>query len=61
MVLDITEKERKILILSLCMSAVEGNYAYDRDIKNDDIKCLLSMLGAGKETVNSAGEFGWGG
>lgn len=61
MVLDITEKERKILILSLCMSAVEGNYAYDHDVKNNDIKSLLSRLGAGKETINSSGEFGWGG
>lgn len=43
------------------MSAVEGNYAYDHDVKNNDIKSLLSRLGAGKETINSSGEFGWGG
>lgn len=57
MTLDITEKERSILIKSMCMAAAEGGYLYDSETTGDDIRGVLSKLDAYEKIVESAGEY----
>lgn len=57
--INLSDKEVRILILSICMSAVEGGYAYDHGTSDDDIRALLGKLGANEEIIESAGEYGF--
>lgn len=57
MTLDITEKERSILIKSICMAAAEGGYLYDSGTVDNDIRGILRKLEADEKIVESAGEY----
>lgn len=59
MVLEISEKDRLLLIQSICMSAREGGYIYPEGTTDNEIMLLLDKLGAKDEIVESAGEYGW--
>lgn len=57
MTVDLTEKEKSILIKSICMAAAEGGYLYDSETTDDDIRDILRKLEADEKIVESAGEY----
>lgn len=57
--MELSEKEKRILVQSIRMAVREGGYLYEDSFGDEELASLLRKLGADEGMIEDVVKYGW--